>query len=113
MDSLGRKEFFFFFGLEGNGCVFIICKYFIFYWVCYSFQKYGLLCLICNRSQKGFVGKFFVIDIMEGSGLGLCVQVDDEYISVGEVAIYGEEIMNCNIYVDVCLGIFKVEIFFS
>lgn len=110
MDSLGRKEPLSSSGLEGNGCVFIICKHFISHWVCYSSQKHGLSCLTCNRSQKGSVGKPSATDTMEGSGPGLCVQVDDEHISVGEAAIHGEEIMNCNIHVDVCSGILKVEI---
>lgn len=39
MDCLGRKEFLSSSGLEGDGCVFIICKQFISHWVCYSSQK--------------------------------------------------------------------------
>lgn len=59
MDSLGRKESLSSSGLEGSGCVFIICKQFISPWVRYRSQKHGLSCLTHYRSRKGAAGKPF------------------------------------------------------
>lgn len=70
MDCLGRKEFLSSSGLEGDGCVFIICKQFISHWVCYSSQKPVCHVEHTTEARRALWGSPWSQHTVEGSGPG-------------------------------------------
>ena len=70
MDCLGRREFLSSSGLEGDGCVFIICKQFISHWVCYSSQKPVCHVEHTTEARRALWGSPWSQHTVEGSGPG-------------------------------------------